>query len=121
MPEQSNDRTWDLLRAQLDRIESKLDRKVDYLAFAEFKTDTNRQIESIERETTERFDSIDDELQALHRAAITPDQVTKMLAEKLQEEDARVVTHHDRWVRYAVAAATLATFILLIYTTFDGQ
>lgn len=121
MPEQSNDRTWDLLRAQLDRIENKLDRKVDYLAFGEFKNDTNRQIEAMERENAERFDSLDEELAALHKAAITPDQVTKMLAEKLQEEDARVVTHHDRWVRYAVAVATLATFILLIYTTFDGR
>lgn len=117
----AEERLWIQLTEQLNRIESKLDGKVDYRAFDGFKADTNRQIEAIERETSERFDNIDDELQALHNAAITPDQVTKMLAEKLQEEDARVVTHHDRWVRYAVAAATLATFILLIYTTFDGQ
>ena len=116
----AEERLWRQLQSQLDRIENKLDGKVDYRSFDEFKDETNKQIEAVEKENAERFDNIDGELAALHKAAITPDQVKTLVIDKLSEEDARVVGSRDRWVRYGVAGASIATFFLLIYDRFYG-
>lgn len=100
------DRLWQQLLRQLDRIEAKLDTKVNYHAFNEFK-----------QEADERMDKMEADLQALKEAALTPDQVTNLIGSKLQESEARGITTRERVVRYLVALASLATFTLLLYET----
>jgi hypothetical protein len=95
---------WDLLRDQLNRIEKKLDNKVDYRTFNEWK-----------EEVSDRVDKLDEELEAIRQAAISPEQVTRMVGEGLKDSQARGLTAWDRRVRYGLAMLSLGTFLLLLF------
>jgi hypothetical protein len=100
----AEDRLWSRLWAELDAIKAKLDTKVSYIPFDEFK-----------RETGSELKELREDIDQLKNAAITPDQITSLIGEKLQESQARGITARDRWIRWIVAGATLLTSALLIY------
>lgn len=104
------ERLWDSIRDQLTRIENKLDSKVDYRHFNEWKHEVN-----------ERVDRLDEELAAIRDAAVSPEQVSRMVGEGLKDSQARGLTARDRWIRYGLAALSLGTFVLLLYDRFDGR
>jgi len=103
MAEPLDDRTWDLLHRQLDRIETKLDNTVNYRYFNEWK-----------EEVSERVDKVEEELAAIREAAVSPDQVTKMVGEGLKDSEARGLTAQDRRVRYGLALLSLGTFVIAL-------
>lgn len=97
------ERQWQLLQRQLDRIEDKQDRMLTRTEFAEFKKENN-----------EKIDQIEEDVQEIRQAAISPEQVTTMVGEGLKQSQARGLTNRDRYIRYGLAALSLATFILLV-------
>lgn len=97
------DRLWQRLWQELDSIKTSLDTRVDYRTFAEYKKETNREIEKIR-----------EDIEELKDAAITPDQVTHMIGDGLQKSQARGLTARDRYIRYALAIVSIATFLLLV-------
>lgn len=103
------ERLHDMIVRRFDRIEDMLTKKVDYPHFNEFKNDTKREL-----------DEIREDLDQLKSAAITGDQVTGMIGNKLQESQARGVTSRERLVRYAVALIVMATFILQLFREFGS-
>lgn len=99
-----------IIMQQLDRIERaqermnrKLDDKVDFRTFDEFK-----------RRTDESMAHLENQMDELTKAAVTPDQVTTLIGSKMQESQARGITARDRWIRWIVAATTILTFGLLM-------
>lgn len=100
-----------IIMQQLDRIEraqermnGKLDDKVDFRTFDDFK-----------QRTQEQMEHIDSQMDHLTKAAVTPDQVASLIGTKMQDAQARGITARDRWIRWVVAAATVLTSSLLIY------
>jgi hypothetical protein len=71
--------------------------------FADYKT-----------EQDERMDKMEAAIEALEHAAITPDQVSTMLAHGLEESQARGVTKRERQVRYLVAISSILTASLVV-------
>lgn len=98
------DRLWNRLWQELDYIKKKLDDKVNYKVFDDFK-----------REIDERSREIEQQLEDLKKVAVSPDQVTTLIASKLEESQARGITRRDRWVRWTVAGLTGLTSLLLLY------
>lgn len=98
-----SDREWQLLQRQLDRIESKQDKMLTREEFREYKV-----------ETAERMGEMEEDIQEIKEAAVSPDQVSKMVGEGMREADARGWTQRDRIIRYGLAALSLGTFILLV-------
>lgn len=103
----AEERLWRELFRRLDNIEGKLDDKVTYAIFESFKHDTTAQIGEIEQE-----------LRSIAIAAVSPDQVTTMIGDKLREANARGITNRERWMRYLVAVASVTTTAILIYDRF---
>lgn len=101
-------RQLDRMERMLERAEQKLDEKVDYRTFEEFK-----------RQMEERTDRIEGEIEGITKAAVSPDQVTNLIESGMKESQARGITARDRWIRWAVATGTLITTILLIYDRFN--
>jgi tetrahydromethanopterin S-methyltransferase subunit G len=99
----AEERLWQQLFNRLDSIDRKLDTKVNYKAFDEYKQETNG-----------RIDKLDKELELLHAAAISPDQVVQLIGQKMQESEARGISRNERVVRLGVAAASLGTFTILV-------
>ena len=99
------ERLWNRLWQELDGIKTKLDTKVNYRTFDEFKDETEEQLKEIRTQ-----------IDALNRAAITPDQVSTMIGQGLESSQARGVTKRERTVRYIVAAASVSTTIDVIGT-----
>lgn len=100
-----------IILQQLDRIErsqermnQKLDDKVDFRTFDDFR-------ERME----ERVEHVDKQVEQLTQAAVSPDQVNSLIGNKLQESQARGITARDRWIRWTVAAMTILTAGLLLY------
>jgi hypothetical protein len=100
-------RQLDRMERQQERIETKIDEKVDYRMFEEFK-----------RQMEERTDRIEMEIEGITKAAVSPEQVTNLIDSGLKESQARGITARDRWIRWAVATGTLITTALLIYDRF---
>jgi len=100
-------RQLDRMERQQERIETKIDEKVDYRMFEEFK-----------RQMEERTDRIEMEIEGITKAAVSPDQVTNLIERGMKESQARGITSRDRWIRWAVATGTLITTALLIYDRF---
>jgi len=92
------DREWQLLQRQLDRIEDKLDKKVDKEEFWGFR-----------KETVETITSVEEDIQEIRTAAITPDQITNMVGHGLQTSQARGWTQRDRAIRYGLAILSILT------------
>jgi hypothetical protein len=90
----------DRIERQTERIQEKLDEKVDYRTFNEVKV---------------RIDIIEREIEGITKAAVSPDQVNNLIATGMKESQARGITARDRWIRWTVAAATIVTTALLIY------
>jgi predicted nucleic acid-binding Zn-ribbon protein len=90
----------DRIERQTEKIQEKLDEKVDYRTFNELKN---------------RFDLIEREIEGITKAAVSPEQVNSLIGSKLEESDARLITARDRWIRWGVAAGTMATTGLLLY------
>lgn len=103
----AEERLWNRLWQELDSIRQKLDTKVNYRVFDEFR-----------EETQERFEKIQEQIDALNRAAITPDQVTTMIGQGLEKSQARGVTSRERWVRYIVAGTSILTSLVVVGTAF---
>lgn len=101
----AEERLWNRLWHELDQIRTKLDTKVNYRAFDEFKQETEEQL----KEMREQIDT-------LNRAAITPDQVSTMIGQGLEKSQARGVTKRERTVRYIVAAASVLTAVVVVAT-----
>lgn len=101
----AEERLWNRLWQELDSIKTKLDTKVNYRVFDEFKDETN-----------ERFERLQEQVDALNRAALTPDQVTTMIGQGMEKSQARGVTRRERTVRYIVAAASVATALVVVGT-----
>lgn len=101
----AEERLWNRLWQELDSLHQKLDTKVNYRVFDEFKD-----------ETQDRFEKLEAQIDTLNRAAITPDQVTTMIGQGLEKSQARGVTKRERTVRYIVAAASVTTALLVIGT-----
>ena len=106
----AEERLWDALRDQLNRIESKLDSKVNYRTFNDWKDEVN-----------ERIDEVESELRAIRDAAVSPEQVTKMVGDGLKDSEARGLTARDRYIRYGLAILSLGTFALLVYDRVHGH
>jgi hypothetical protein len=96
-------RQLDRMERQQERIESKLDEKVDYRTFNDFKDRMEEQVERVEHD-----------IEAITKAAVTPDQVNSLINTGMKDSQARGITARDRWIRWAVATGTLITTGLLI-------
>lgn len=103
----AEERLWNRLWAELDELAKKLDRKIDYRTFNEYKEEQN-----------ERMDKLEEELEEIKRAAVSPDQVSTMIGNKLQDADARGITQRERLVRYGIALLTFISTALLLYDRF---
>lgn len=97
-------RQLDRIERVIERMELKLDEKVDYRTFNDFK-------DAME----ERTERLEEEIEKITIAAVSPDQVDSLIVKKMQESQARGITSRDRWIRWAVAGGTLITTALLIY------
>ena len=103
----AEERLWNRLWSELDALAKKLDNKVDYRTFNEWKIEQN-----------ERIDKLEEELEEIKKAAVSPDQVSGMIGSKLQDANARGITQRERLVRYGIAALTAISTILLLYDRF---
>lgn len=106
----AEERQWQQLFRSLDRIEDNIKEKVDKEQLAEYKD-----------EMDERMEGMKKDLDALKHAALTPDQVTNMIGDGLRQSQARGLTARDRYIRYALAAVSLGTFIILIVNRLTGH
>lgn len=104
MSPDAESRLWGRLWQELDEINRKLDNRVDYRAFNEFKRDTQDELKELK-----------EDIEQLSKAAITPDQVTTMIGTKLQESDARGVTTWERRTRYLIAITVAVTFVFQVW------
>lgn len=104
------ERQWQQLFRSLDRIEDNIKDKVDKDQLKEYKDDMD-----------ERMQRMENDLDALKHAALTPDQVSTMIGDGLRQSEARGLTTRDRWIRYGLAALSLGTFILLIVNRVTGH
>lgn len=111
----AEERLWNRLWNELDELNRKVDSKIDYRSFNLAKDDLEESIAEVRKELNEKVEKLDDELTDLTRAAVSPDQVTKMIGDKLQESEARGITQRERWIRYGIAFITAASFVLLLY------
>ena len=114
----AEERLWNRLWNELDALNRKVDSKIDYRTFNQAKEDLEETIEEVKKEFNEKYEKLDDELTDLTRAAVSPDQVTTMIGQKLQESEARGITQRERLVRYGIALITAASFALLLYDRF---
>lgn len=97
-------RQLDRIERAQERMETKLDDKVDYRTFNDFKDGME-----------ERAQHLEEEIEKITEAAVSPDQVNTLIGTKMQESQARGITARDRWIRWAVAAGTITTTGLLLY------
>ena len=72
-------------------------------------------------EVEERQEKIQDDVDKLRTAAITPDQVSKMIGEGMNESEARGLTARDRYIRYALFAISVGTFVILLWSRIQGH
>jgi len=103
----AEERLWNRLWDELDTLAKKLDSKVDYRSFNEYKKEQN-----------ERIDKLEEELEEIKKAAVSPDQVSSMIGHKLQDAEARGITQRERLVRYGIAFLTFVSTALLLYDRF---
>lgn len=111
------ERQWEMLFRRLDRIENKQDKALTREEFKEFKDEVDEKIEEVE----ERQEKIQDNVDQLRTAAITPDQVSKMIGDGMNESEARGLTARDRYIRYSLFAISVATFVILLLNRLQGH
>ena len=104
-----SDREWQMLLRQLDRIEQKVDRKLDRTDFEQYKKDVH-----------ERTEQLEDDIGRIKEAAVSPDQVTTMVGEGMRQAEARGWTQRDRFIRYGLALLSVGTFVLLVLDRWHG-
>lgn len=104
------DRQWQFLQRQLDRIESKQDRMLTREEFQEFK-----------RDNAEKIENIEEDVHSIRKSAVSPEHVTTMVSEGLRQAEARGWTTRDRAIRYGLAALSLGTFVLLVVDRLAGK
>lgn len=98
---------WDRLWGELADVRKRLDNKAD-----------RREVEKYGLECDSRLDKLEDQIRKLERAAITPNEVDKMIHEGLTSSETRGVTSRERQIRTLVALASIATFAMLVYDRF---
>ena len=102
----AEERHWQLLVAQLDRMERKIERSL-----------TREEFEAYKREVRDETEKISEDIEEIRAAAVSPDQVTRMVGEGLRESEARGITTTDRRVRYGLGILSVGTFAILLLTT----